>query len=312
MVRIIREPRRKIDNIDVLKNTIVWGDSLKVLKKIPDNSIQLIITSPPYLLDKDYEDEMDFKKYIKKQRQIIKECYRVLSPRGSIFWNVAQTINKNRVFTYNRKKFFRKEIIPLGSIFYDLFKSISGVDFIMKGWIIWHFEGGPVPSTRFAGRYENILWFVKSDNYVFNLDDVRVPSKWANKGDKRCNPNGKNPEDFWEFDYCEDIFYINRVTNNNKEEKTPHPCQFPEALVERLIKVASNKGDIVLDIYNGSGTTTHVANRLKRHWIGIDKSLDYCKIAKLRMENRLEKTIENNNVKILNNLDEIPVETLNL
>jgi DNA modification methylase len=138
-----------------------------------------------------------------------------------------------------------------------------------------------------------------------------VPSKWQLLGDKRCNPNGKNPTDFWIFDAEEEkmeaylerensVLEINRISNNNKREKTPHPCQFPEALVERVIKAATNENDIVLDIFNGSGTTTKVADELKRRWIGIDKEETYCRIAKLRVEGNLQRKVINNKVHILN------------
>lgn len=286
-------------SINHYHNSIICADTFTTLSAMPAECVDLIITSPPYFLDKEYEDDKTFNDYLKKQTAIIKECYRVLKKNGSIYWNVAQTVHED-------------EILPLGAIFYNIFKS-KEVRFYMKNWIIWHFEGGINCKNRLSGRYENLLWFVKDKyNYKFNLDEIRIPSKWQLLGDKRCNPMGKNPTDFWTFDLTEEekeyffldtenaVYEINRISNNNKKEKTHHPCQFPEKLVERVIKAATNQGDVVLDIFNGSGTTSKIANDLGRLWIGIDRDKNYCKIAKMRVENNLTRVVRNNKVYISN------------
>ena len=300
---------RKVKDIKSYLKKIICADTLKTLKTFPDNSVDLILTSPPYYLDKEYETDKSFQQYLETHTQIIKECYRVLKPTGSIYWNVAQTI-------------YEDEILPLGTLFYNIFKLKEVGNFYMKNWIIWHFEGGVNCKNRLTGRYENLLWFVKNKNkYTFNLDEIRIPSKWQLLGDKRCNPNGKNPTDFWTFKdedkkletYLEaenSVYEINRISNNNKKEKTPHPCQFPEALVERVIKSATNEGDIVLDIFNGSGTTSKVANQLNRSWIGIDRDKNYCKIVKLRVENNLIREVKNNKIYILNHHEEETKENI--
>ena len=173
------------------------------------------------------------------------------------------------------------EILPLGAIFYDILKKKN---FYLKNWIIWHFEGGLNAKRRLTGRYENVLWMVKdTNNFVFNLDDIRITSKW-NK-DKRNNPKGKNPTDFWPVDY---VWEINRVVNVSKE-KTAHPTQFPEKMIKRVIKASSNKGDIVMDIFSGSGTVMKVAQDEERKWIGIDKESKYCKIAQKRVMSSITK-----------------------
>lgn len=250
---------QKLKSIKSVTNKILHGDTLKILKKLPSNSVNLIITSPSYMLGKEYDSEKDFEKYKKFHAEVIEECHRVLTEDGALYWNVAQ-------------KPFEGEIIPLGAVFWQILKEKK---FFLKNWIIWHFEGGINTKKRLSGRYENILWTVKDkENFVFNLDDIRIPSKWHM--DKRCNPNGKNPTDFWtEVDY---VWDINRVVNVSKE-KTPHPTQFPEKMIRRIIKASSNKNDIVMDIFSGSGTVMKVANDEKRKWIGIDKEKKYCKIA---------------------------------
>lgn len=252
-------------------NTIIWGDTLETLKKFPDESVQLIITSPSYLVGKEYEIEQELPEYLSWHEQVITEAKRVLKPNGAIYWNVAQTPKDG-------------EIIPLGALFYNIFKKNN---MFLKNWIIWHFEGGLNTKKRLSGRYENILWFIKNPHdFVFNLDDIRIPAKWYN--DERNNPKGKNPTDFWKFANEDSIWEINRVVNVSKE-KTKHPCQFPEKMIERIIKASSNKNDIVLDIFSGSGTSMKVAQDLSRQWIGIDKELKYCKIALKRIKNSLNK-----------------------
>ncbi len=266
-IKIIKEGELKEKlKINDIKNNLIHGDALKTLKKIPPNSVNLIITSPSYQVGKEYEKKHSFEQYLEDHKEIIKECKRILKKNGSIYWNVAQTPLEN-------------EIVPLGAIFYNIFKEEG---FYLRNWIIWRFEGGLNCKKRLSGRYENVLWFVNDkENYVFNLDEIRIPSKWSK--DKRNHPGGKNPTDFWDFILEDGVWEINRVVNVSKE-KTIHPCQFPEKMIERIIKASSNKGNLVLDMFNGSGTTSKVAKNLKRNFIGIDKELRYCKVAKNRIE----------------------------
>ena len=259
----------KLSSIKPVTNTIIHGDTLQTLKKIPSNKINLIITSPSYMLGKEYDREKSLEEYKKYHSDVIKECHRVLTKDGALYWNVAQTP-------------WNGEILPLGAIFYDILKKEN---FYLKNWIIWHFEGGLNAKKRLSGRYENILWVVKDkENFVFNLDDIRIPAKWHM--DKRCNPKGKNPTDFWtDVDY---VWDINRVVNVSKE-KTSHPTQFPEKMIKRIIKASSNKDDIVMDVFAGSGTVMKVAQDEGRKWIGIDKELKYCKIAQKRVMSSTNK-----------------------
>lgn len=267
---INKKPRivKRIKNnfkINEIYNAIIKSDALETMKKIPSNSINLILTSPSYEVGKEYEEGHSFEEYLKFHEKIIIEAKRILKDNGAIYWNVAQTPKNG-------------EIIPLGAVFYNIFKKHN---FHLKNWIIWRFDGGLNCKKRLSGRYENVLWFVKdTNNFIFNIDDVRITPKWKN--DKRNNPKGKNPTDFWEFSENNCIWEINRVVNVSKE-KTKHPCQFPEKLVERVIKASSNEGDVVLDMFNGSGTTCKVAYELNRNFIGIDKEMKYCKIAEDRI-----------------------------
>ena len=258
----------KLSSIKPVTNTIIHGDTLQTLKKIPSNKINLIITSPSYMLGKEYDREKSLEEYKEYHSDVIKECHRVLTKDGALYWNVAQ-------------KPWDGEILPLGAIFYEILKKKK---FYLKNWIIWHFEGGLNAKKRLTGRYENVLWAVKDkENFVFNLDDIRIASKWDK--DKRNNPKGKNPTDFWPVDY---VWEINRVVNVSKE-KTAHPTQFPEKMIKRIIKASSNKDYIVMDIFSGSGTVMKVAQDEGRKWIGIDKELKYCKIARKRVMSSTNK-----------------------
>lgn len=236
-------------------------DCMELLSGIPSNYIQLVITSPPYNLGKEYEKKMDLNNYIDGQAEVIKECYRVLKPEGSICWQVGNYVNKGA-------------IIPLDIVLFDIFRSLG---MQLRNRIIWCFGHGLHCSKRFSGRYETILWFTKTDDYIFNLDDVRVPQKYPGKkhfrgeraGQPSCNPLGKNPSDIWD---------IPNVKNNHVE-KTEHPCQFPAALVGRLVLALSNDADYVVDPFMGVGTTPAVALMYKRKAIGAEIIEKYYNIA---------------------------------
>ena len=253
------------------------GDSLEFLKTVPDNSINLIVTSPPYNIGKDYEEKVALKAYLKNQEIIIKQLYTKLKNEGSVCWEVGNYVNNG-------------EIYPLDIHFYDIFK---GLGMKLRNRIVWHFGHGLHCKNRFSGRYETILWFTKTDNYVFNLDSIRVPSKYPgkraykgpNKGKLSGNPLGKNPSDVWkiiENDWATAFWEFPNVKSNHPE-KTIHPCQFPIELVERCILALTNKGDFILDPFCGVGTTLIAGLKHSRKVIGVDKELKYIKIAKQRI-----------------------------
>jgi DNA modification methylase len=247
-------------------------DSLTFLQTLASDSVQLVVTSPPYNIGKVYEDRVTIKQYLEEQAYLISELVRTLNSRGSICWQVGNYIDNGEVF-------------PLDIYFYDIFKNLG---LQLRNRIIWHFGHGLHASKRFSGRYETILWFTKSDDYVFNLDDVRIPSKYPGKrhfkGDKKGelsgNPNGKNPSDFWEFfqqEWNESIWEIPNVKSNHPE-KTSHPCQYPIELVERCVLAFTNEGDTVLDPYAGVASTLVAALMHHRRAIGVDRYQEYIDI----------------------------------
>src|ERR671939_1956106 len=256
---------------------IAPGDCLKTLRTLPDGFAKLIITSPPYNIGKAYEKATALDQYLSSLRPAIEQIIRVLSPEGSLCWQVGNYVEDGEVF-------------PLDIYFYHLFKS-QGLN--LRNRIIWHFEHGLHASKRFSGRYETLLWFTKTDAYTFNLDSVRVPAKYPGKthfkGEKRGqpsgNPLGKNPSDIWRIvaqDWETALWNIPNVKANHPE-KTLHPCQFPIELVERCVLALTNEGDWVLDPFSGVGSSLLAALRHKRRAFGCEKEDEYISIAKQRI-----------------------------
>jgi len=274
----IEAMRKKVtisDHFDPAERVVLYhGDCLGLLSAVPDESVQLVVTSPPYNLGKEYEKRLKLNQYLEQQALVIRECVRVLSPRGSICWQVGNYVNNGA-------------IIPLDAVLYPIFNE-AGLK--MRNRIIWHFEHGLHCSRRFSGRYETIVWFTKSTDYVFNLDPVRVPQKYPGKkyfkgpkaGQYSCNPLGKNPGDLW---------VIPNVKNNHVE-KTIHPCQFPVELIERLVLSMSGEGDWVLDPFLGTGTTIIAALRHNRRGLGAEVFDRYVEIANDRIQREITGTLK--------------------
>jgi adenine-specific DNA-methyltransferase len=241
------------------------GDCLDLLATLPDGLVQLVVTSPPYNLGKPYESRQDLTAYLEQQERVIAECVRVLRPQGSICWEVGNFVDDG-------------EILPLDIALYPIFAA-QGLH--LRNRIVWHYGHGLHASRRFSGRYEVILWFTRSDDYIFNLDAVRVPQRYPQKkyfkgprkGELSGNPLGKNPSDVWE---------IPNVKANHVE-KTIHPCQFPVELVERLVLALTHPGDWVLDPFMGVGSTAIAALMHGRKVVGAELMPEYVAIARERV-----------------------------
>jgi adenine-specific DNA-methyltransferase len=241
------------------------GDCLDLLATLPDGMISLVVTSPPYNLGKPYESRLDLDTYLQQQRRVIEQCARVLSPRGSICWEVGNFVDDG-------------EILPLDIALYPIFASLG---LHLRNRIVWHYGHGLHASRRFSGRYEVILWFTRSDTYTFDLDAVRVPQRYPQKkyfkgprkGELSGNPLGKNPSDVWE---------IPNVKANHVE-KTVHPRQFPVELVERLVLALTHGGDWVLDPFMGVGSTAIAALMHHRKAIGAEIMPEYAAVAAERV-----------------------------
>lgn len=241
------------------------GDARDLIKEIPDCSVNLVITSPPYNIGKKYgkyNDSVPLDEWKALISEITKEVVRVLAPNGSFFLNISPVPDLKT-----------KEIIPLESIAYFIAKE-HGLH--LRNSIIWTFNNMQNPVKRLSGRWESILWLVKDiNNYVFNLDDIRLP--YITKNDKRLNPDGgRNPTDVWYFD---------RVNNMTKKKLgiSDAPCVYPVPLIERILRMSSKPGDTVLDPFLGSGTTLVAAERLERKGIGFELDAKFEPIIKKRL-----------------------------
>ncbi len=256
---------------------IAEGDCLETLRGLPSGFAQLIITSPPYNIGKEYEKATHLDRYLHALGPIVDELIRVLSPSGSLCWQVGNYVEDSEVF-------------PLDIFYYPFFKK-HGLK--LRNRIVWHFAHGLHASKRLSGRYEVMLWFTKGDTYTFNLDSIRVPSKYPGKrhfkGDKvgqpSGNPLGKNPSDVWpilqqDWETC--LWNIPNVKANHPE-KTLHPCQFPIELVERCVLALTSAGDWVLDPFSGVGSALLAAMRHDRRAIGCEKEAEYIEIARQRI-----------------------------
>lgn len=254
--------------------TLYEGDCFELVKNLPDQSVDLIITSPPYAMGKAYERaEDDLDDFTVKHKDLMPQLYRVLKVGGSICWQVGYHVKKGIVTPLD---FIVNQVIS------DVNKTLNNNKLILRNRIIWTFGHGLNARERFSGRHETVLWYTKGNNYEFDLDAVRVPQKYPGKkyykGDKKGqysgNPLGKNPSDVWS---------IPNVKANHIE-KTEHPCQFPVVVPRRLIKALTNPGDTVLDPFNGSGSTAVAAVLENRKYIGAEINNSYCEITKDRLQ----------------------------
>lgn len=253
----------------------IFNSTSENMSDVPDESVDLVVTSPPYNIDIQYgnktekgsileskgikyADKMDEDDYRKMLLSVFSECKRVLKKNGSAWINI-----KNR--------YDNGVVIPPFWLL-DLFQ-----DMYLKNLIVWNFDWGGSTNKRFAPRYEFVFWFVKDkNNYTFNLDDVKIPA--LNYRPDRYKSQLKNPTDVWRIS----------MVSGNFEERTSHPAQYPEELIERIVLAGTNKGDIVLDPFMGSGTSAVVAKKLGRHYLGYETVPEYCQIANERLSRVLE------------------------
>jgi len=245
-------------------NRIICGDCIEVLGKVREPFADLIFADPPfnigYKYDK-YYDKVKSKNYIAWTKDWMSVCKKVLKPHGSFY-------------------------IAIGDEYAANVKIIADdLGLIMRNWIIWHYTFGQQMKKKFARAHTHILYFVKhKDHFTFNADVTRVISDRQRRyKDKRAYPEGKMPDDVWD-EYP-------RVCGTF-EERTDFPCQMPESLLARIIRVSSNDNDWILDPFVGSGTTTIAAAKLGRNFTGIDISEEYVRKSQERIQSCRNLAIE--------------------
>nr|MCM0591760.1 site-specific DNA-methyltransferase [Gloeotrichia echinulata DEX184] len=245
-------------------------DCLAAMEKLPDAGINLTVTSPPYNIGKEYENPLPLDEYLAWCEKWIAEVYRITSDNGAFWLNLGYLSIKNRA-----------KAIPISYLLWNR------VPFYLIQEIVWNYGAGVAGSKFFSPRNEKFLWYVKnSEEYTFNLDDIRDPNvKYPNQkknGKIKVNALGKNPTDVWEFPK------VTSGKNRASKERTPHPAQFPIAVIQRIIKASSHQNEIVLDPFMGSGTTAIVALALQRQVIGFEIRQDYCDLAASRIDQFLK------------------------
>jgi adenine-specific DNA-methyltransferase len=250
---------------EISLDNIHLGDCLQWLKTLPDESIDCIVSSPPYNIGKEYEVRRALSIYLEEQTAVLAECARVLKCTGSLFWQVGS-------YSANGS------LIPLDVRFFPILEDLG---LVPRNRMVWIRQHGLHARNKFSARYETILWFTKSDEYIFNLDAVRVPQKYQNKkswrgdnkGELTCNPLGKNPGDVWIF----------QNVKHNHEEQTIHPAAFPEDMIARIVLATTDAGGVVLDPYMGTGTVAVTSQDLGRHYVGAEIDPSYHAVALRRI-----------------------------
>jgi len=241
-------------------------DCRDLLRQIESESVDLAITSPPYSMGKEYETGANLDNFINMHTQLFPEIYRILKPGGHICWQIGYHVH-DRICE------------PLD--FYVHQEAKKFADLNLRNRIIWTFGHGVHANQRFSGRHETVMWYTKGDDYYFNVDAVRVPQKYPGKkhykgpkkGQYSGNPAGKNPSDVWE---------IPNVKARHVE-KTEHPCQFPVALVSRLVRALTRPGELVVDPFAGVGTSGVVCALEGRSFVGAETVSRYAQIGRERI-----------------------------
>jgi adenine-specific DNA-methyltransferase len=246
-------------------------DCLKAMQQLRIGIVDLTITSPPYNIGKEYEEEIGLREYLDWCTEWIHEIYRVTASAGAFWLNLGYVAKPGRA-----------RAIPIPYLLWER------IPFFLIQEIVWHYGAGVAAKNSFSPRNEKFLWYVKNEtNYTFNLDDVRDPDvKYPlqkKNGKLKCNPLGKNPSDVWLFPK------VTSGSDRASPERTEHPAQFPSAVIERIMKACSNPGDLILDPFMGSGTTALVSARLDRPVLGFEVSPRYMEIAIRRLEAHFEQ-----------------------
>jgi site-specific DNA-methyltransferase (adenine-specific) len=254
-------------------NQVLTGDCVEQLAQVPEGTFDLAFADPPFNIGYEYDqydDRRAKEDYLAWTEKWLTAVRRVLKPTGS-FW------------------------VAIGDEYAAEMKvRLDALGLELRNWIVWHYTFGVNCTKKFNRSHAHIFYYVADPkHFTFNAAEVRVPSaRQTTYADRRANPQGKLPDDTWvlrpqederTFRGDADTWYVARVCGTFKE-RTGHPCQMPEALLERIVRVASNPGDAVLDPFAGSGTTLTVAKRLGRHYLGVEWSPDYAERVRQRLE----------------------------
>ena len=256
------------------KYVLFCVDTLESQKWLPSGIFDLVITSPPYNIGKEYESIMSVADYVTWT-----ECWTTETCR-LIAWNGALLLNLGYISIESKGR-----AVPLPYLLWDK------IPLYLNQEIVWNYSAGVACKNYLSPRNEKILWYVKDkDHYVFNLDAIRdMNVKYPNSkrhGKPRVNTLGKNPSDVWE------IAKVTTGTGRSSAERTAHPCQFPADLINRLVLGFSQEGNIVFDPFAGSGTTIESCIKHNRYCVGFELREAYCDIAVRRIKEYREQSAQ--------------------
>jgi len=261
-----------MDDLD----SIVNADSIAYLQAAPEGWADLVFADPPFNIGyvyHNYDDRRETDDYLDFSRRWMAAVKRALKPTGSFYLAIGDEYAADLCVIARRE-----------------------LGFTMRNWIVWHYTFGQQTKQKFAKSHTHILYFTRDPKrFTFNADAVRVPSaRQTTYADARANPRGKLPDDVWVlrpqeapgevFGPESDTWFVSRVCGTFKEREGWHGCQMPLEVLRRIILASSNPGDIVVDPFNGSGTTAVAAALLGRRYLGIDQSDEYVKYARRRLE----------------------------
>ncbi len=243
----------------IKSDSVIAGDCVKILKSPEMPKADLIFADPPFNIGYKYdvyEDRKAYDDYFAWTENWMAACKDALADTGS-FWVAIGDDYAAEVRVIGRR-----------------------IGLNLRNWVIWHYTFGQNTQKKFARSHTHLFYFVNDPKkFTFNDMAVRIPSaRQTTYADKRANPKGKVPDDVWSF---------SRVCGTFNERVKWHPCQMPERLLDRIIRVSSKPGDLVVDPFSGSGTTLVTAARLKRRYIGIDLSKNYVRKSIRRIDDTL-------------------------
>ena len=237
---------------------VLTGDSLDILPTLPAGVADLVFADPPFNLRLDYpgyDDDRPPEDYLAFLEGAFRAVLRVLSPTGSLFVAIGQQ--------------YQAEVCVL----------LKRLGLHWRNTIVWHYTFRPCQRKKFTPSYTPVHYFVVDpDRCTFNAEAVKVPSaRQTDYADRRAKPGGKVPDDVWIlrpreaegfFDPTGDAWHVPRVAGTFRKRQG-HVCQMPVAVLERIVRVASNPGDLVLDPFAGMGTTLAAAQRFGRRYLGV-------------------------------------------
>ncbi len=234
---------------------VIHGDCIEVLPALPERFVNAAFLDAPYNMGVDYgdgakADKLPADEYLTMIETIIRESVKRLTERGSI-WVLSP----------------EKWADDIGAILSDVLPR--------RNRIIWRETFGQYGESRFPSGHRHLFWHVRDmQRSPFNCDDIRVPSQRMEAGDKRAK-GPRVPDDVWE---------IPRLVGNANERIRAHPCQLPEELLRRVILASTNQRELVMDCTAGTGTTLRVAQKLDRHYLGIEKQAHFVELIRSRLQ----------------------------